>query len=196
MLLSIVFCSGVIPAQAAEYKITSANLNVLANQAQWAQYKSSPLQELMVYSKLLNTGTIKPSQFNIQSQVKSVGVIKALYIGECAVFVEATCPNIVRTDKWMKGRPICTVKNGKVVYDTSIAPGTVIATFIGAPGSKTYLGHTAIYGNPTSTGINVWDSNFVPPYSGLVARHCIPSTTAKTSGYNTNYANDYCVVNV
>jgi len=189
--------SAVVAPKISSYSASSTNLQVLANQAQWSTYRSSPLQELMLSGSAGNLQTNGLSKTNspITSLVKGIGTINALKVGngECAVFVEAISPKIYLTASWMKGKPICSVVNGKVVFDTSIPAGTIIATFTGAPGSKTYLGHCAIYGNPTSTGINVWDSNWI---SGRVARHCISSTTAKTSGYNYNYANDFCVVNV
>ena len=190
----------VAPKISSSYSASSTNLQVLANQAQWSTYRSSPLQELMlsVSAGNLQTNGLSKANSPITSLVKGVNNINALRVGngQCAVFVEAISPKLYETASWMKGKPICSVVNGKVVFDTSIPAGTIIATFTGIPGSKSYLGHCAIYGNPTSTGINVWDSNYVYGATARVARHSIPSTTAKTSGSNLNYANDYCVVNV
>lgn len=199
LMLSIAFCAIVMPCQATDYKITDSNLKFLTDptQAQWQQYKASPLQELLLYSST--------SKLGISSTLihpYTYAGIKGTYIGngQCAVFAQYLCPQVVTTANWVKGRPIATLTNGKLVYDTTIAPGTVIATFTGATGSKTYKGHTAIYGNPTSTGINVWDQNWIAHNTAdtihLVGRHSIQATNVATSGSNYNYANDYCVVAV
>jgi len=91
---------------------------------------------------------------------------------------------------WMRGRPVVITQNGKKVIDSSIPIGTAIGTFTGSAGSKTYSGHTAIYGNPSSTGLNVWDQNYL--YDKAVARHCISYTgTTRLSNIN-----NYYVINV
>ena len=47
LILTITLCALIVPVQAAVYSASSTNLQVLANQAQWSTYQSSPLQELM-----------------------------------------------------------------------------------------------------------------------------------------------------
>jgi hypothetical protein len=199
MMLFMAFFIVIMPVQAAtqELAATSENLNFLGSQGQWAQYRASPLQELLLYSSTSNFNVVSKKLVNVKSKVKGVGAIgavkineiskpKSQYDGQCVAFVKAVSktPNI-GTSSWTKGRPVVTKKNGKPVFN-NIPAGTIIATF----NSKgKYYGHTAIFGDCTSTGINVWDQNYI--YSKVVGRHSIPFT-----GSGVNNAYNYYVVNV
>lgn len=69
------------------------------------------------------------------------------YCGQCVSFVTTVCANIpVSTAQWRKGN--------RVKGNTTIADGTVIATF-NAEGQ--YHGHAAIYVSQDETGIHVYD---------------------------------------
>lgn len=191
MMLFIALCVVVMPVQAQELKATSTNLQFLGSQGQWAQYRSSPLQELLLYSSTSSFDVVSKKKVSVTSKVSGVGTIGAvkvneilypqsIYDGQCVSFVKAVSktPNIP-TSKWTKGRNAVTNRD-------SIPAGTIIATF---NSYGKYSGHCAIFGNPSSTGINVWDQNFI--YSKVVGRHCIPY-----SGSGTNDADNYFVVNI
>ena len=206
----IAFCLMVIPIQAtSELKITNNNLNALANPAyglQWETYKTNPLHEYLIKTSTVNLDVVKIDQVNIKRTSPGTGYIGATKVNEvskrtsadqvkfddqCVAFVKAVTrtPNI-GTGSWMRGRPVVITQNGKKVIDSSIPIGTAIGTFTGSAGSKTYSGHTAIYGNPSSTGLNVWDQNYL--YDKAVARHCISYTgTTRLSNIN-----NYYVINV
>jgi hypothetical protein len=190
-MLFIALCVVVIPVQAQELKATSTNLQFLGSQGQWAQYRASPLQELLLYSSTSNFGVVSKKKVSVTSRVSGVGTIGAvkvneilypqsIYDGQCVSFVKAVSktPNIP-TSKWTKGR-------NAVTNRYSIPAGTIIATF---NSYGKYSGHCAIFGNPSSTGINVWDQNYI--YSKVVGRHCIAY-----SGSGTSDADNYYVVNI
>lgn len=72
--------------------------------------------------------------------------------GQCVSYVKKVCPTLPATSSWKKG---ALVKN-----NTSIAAGTVIATF-NAVGK--YQGHAAIYVSQSVAGITVYDQWITPP---------------------------------
>lgn len=205
MLLLIATCVVIMPVQAKELKMTDNNLNALANPAygfQWEIYKTIPLHEYLLKSSTVNLDVVKIQPIDIKRISPGVGYIGATKVnevpsrpssqagldGQCVAFVKAVTrtPNI-GTGSWNKGRPVTSVQGGKKVVDSSIPVGTAIATFSGT----TYSGHTAIYGNPSATGLNVWDQNY--RYDKAVARHCIPYAGTTTGVTNIN---NYYVVNV
>jgi len=72
--------------------------------------------------------------------------------GQCVSYVKKVCPTLPSTANWKKG--------AAVKGNTSVLPGTVIATFNAA--SK-YHGHAAIYVGQTPAGLNVYDQYVTPP---------------------------------
>jgi len=207
-ILLVSFFLAVEPIQASELKMTQNNLNALANPdygLKWDLYKTNPMHEYLLKDSTVNLDVVKMESVKIPRRSPATGYIYATKVnevasrptsqagfdGQCVAFVKAVTrtPNI-GTSSWMRGRPVVITKDGKKVVDSSIPIGTAIATFTGAAGSKTYSGHTAIYGNPSSTGLNVWDQNYL--YDKAVARHCISySGTTRLSNIN-----NYYVVNV
>lgn len=203
VLLWCVFAIAIAPVQAAELKATTANINFLAgSQAQWKTYQTNPLHEYLMYDSTSNFDVVKRTAiskyFPLAKQYSNVIKVnevtsrpasQANFDGQCVAFVKAVTktPNIA-TGSWYRGRAV--VKNGKV--DPTIPIGTAIATFIydSTKGRYVYSGHTALYGNPSSTGLNVWDQNYLNDKA--VARHCI-SYTGTTRESNIK---NYYVVNI
>ena len=101
--------------------------------------------------------------------------------GECVSLAKALSDSSVNTDNWTKGRS---------VIQSSIAPGTVIATFSGdKPAYKSGEDHTAILKGPSDNGFEVWDQNWM--FEGVVGTH-----TISAGGSGVTDADKYYVVQV
>lgn len=82
--------------------------------------------------------------------------------GQCVSYVKKVCPTLPATVSWRKG--------AAVKDNTTIQPGTVIATFNNV---GHYQGHAAIYVGQTSAGINVYDQYVTPPSPKAVGQRLL-----------------------
>lgn len=99
--------------------------------------------------------------------------------GQCVSYVKKVCPALPSTANWTKG--------AAVKGNTSIVPGTVIATF---DDSGHYHGHAAIYVGQTPIGINVYDQYVTPPSPKAIG----PRTLRWGAHGNSNNGDKFYVV--
>lgn len=185
LMLSVVFCTAIMPAQAAtDLKTTSTNLYALRSEGTWKTYGSG---ELLISQSAKDLYIPYQKSIWVSSPVYAYGWQAAdyqgYYYGQCVSLVKTLSKSTKVTGSWIKGR--------NVISSGNVLPGTVIATFSGS----SYYGHAAIfrgyvldsYGK--KIGIKVWDQNWVK--SGLIGRHSITTGTSSTSK-----ATNYYVVQV
>jgi hypothetical protein len=99
--------------------------------------------------------------------------------GQCVSYVKKVCPFLPSTANWHKG--------AQVRDNTSITPGTVIATF---NASGHYHGHAAIYVSQNDLGIKVYDQYVTPPSPKAVGPRLL-----RWGAYgNSNNGNNFYVV--
>src|SRR5262249_43334350 len=101
------------------------------------------------------------------------------FCGQCVSYVKMVCPTLPQTSKWKRGTP--------VKGDTTIAAGTVIATF---NKSAQYEGHAAIYVSQDDKGILVYDQYVTPPNPKAIG----PRTLRFGAGGNSNNGDNFYVV--
>lgn len=100
-----------------------------------------------------------PPQDSAPSGAQSKGIDLC---GQCVSYVKRVCPTLPSTSQWKKGQA---VKN-----NTTIAPGTVIATF---NQNGKYEGHAAIYVGQSAAGISVYDQWMTPPTPKAVGQRLL-----------------------
>jgi hypothetical protein len=167
-----------LPAIAAQDTMQSKVLSYFQKSATWTPSTkyTNPQYDYLNWDLNNNIGLKKINIGNIDGC--TVGT------GDCASFVEAVCPNNVKTKYW---------KQGIHVLDGKVKSGTAIATL----NKNGYIsgGHSAIfvsysYTNGKITGFLVWDQK----YHGdkAIGRHILKNGA---STYNSN-ANNYYVIQV